>query len=150
MRSLYWRYKAKKITFKNKHIQWHRYNTLFKKLQITYDSAKKNNINESINDIEQISSDDDDDSSIFEKIGYILIQYEDILNKDTKTRFKYNDSNKFWPLLVNKNPNKKEVNSNYIILDNSEIKNKYKLSLNLNKKNENLPNIRNKKEKKTT
>jgi hypothetical protein len=75
---------------------------------------------------------------------------EDILNKDTKTRFKYNDSNKFWPLLVNKNPNKKEVNSNYIILDNSEIKNKYKLSLNLNKKNENLPNIRNKKEKKTT
>ena len=46
-------------------------------------SPKKNNINESINDIEQISSDDDDDeSSIFEKIGYILIQYEDILNKD--------------------------------------------------------------------
>lgn len=47
-------------------------------------SPKKNNINESVNDIEQISSDDDDDddSSIFEKIGYILIQYEDILNKD--------------------------------------------------------------------
>ena len=47
-------------------------------------SPKKNNINETVNDIEQISSDDDDDddSSIFEKIGYILIQYEDILNKD--------------------------------------------------------------------
>ena len=28
---------------------------------------------------------------------------EDILNPDTKTRFKYNESNKFWPLLVNKN-----------------------------------------------
>tara|TARA_Y100000992_G_scaffold290998_1_gene247051 strand:+ start:2867 stop:3301 length:435 start_codon:yes stop_codon:yes gene_type:complete len=75
---------------------------------------------------------------------------EDILNKDTKTRFKYNDSKKFWPLLVNKNPNKKEVNPNYIILDSSEIKNTYKISLNLNKKNDNLLKITNKKEKKTT
>ena len=56
---------------------------------------------------------------------------EDILNNDTKTRFKYNDSNKFWPLLVNKNPNKKEANPNYIILDNTEVKNIYKVSLNL-------------------
>lgn len=56
---------------------------------------------------------------------------EDILNNDTKTRFKYNDSNKFWPLLVNKNPNKKEANPNYIILNNDEVKNVYKVSLNL-------------------
>ena len=54
---------------------------------------------------------------------------EDILNNDTKTRFKYNDSNKFWPLLVNKNPNKKEANPNYIILNTEEVKNVYKVSL---------------------
>ena len=56
---------------------------------------------------------------------------EDILNNDTKTRFKYNDSNKFWPLLVNKNPNRKEANPNYIILNTEEVKNVYKVSLNL-------------------
>lgn len=47
-------------------------------------SPKKININDSVNDITQVSSDsdDDDESSIFDKIGYILIQYEDILNSD--------------------------------------------------------------------
>ena len=47
---------------------------------------------------------------------------EDILNKDTKTQFKYNDSGKFWPLLINKNPNKKEDNPNYIILIIQKLK----------------------------
>ena len=68
---------------------------------------------------------------------------EDILNNDTKTRFKYNDSNKFWPLLVNKNPNKKEANPNYIILDNTEVKNIYKVSLNLKNTKSTSSNTRN-------
>lgn len=72
---------------------------------------------------------------------------EDILNNDTKTRFKYNDSNKFWPLLVNKNPNKKEANPNYIILNTEEVKNVYKVSLNL--KNTKDKEENNKKIKKT-
>ena len=74
---------------------------------------------------------------------------EDILNNDTKTRFKYSNSEKFWPLLVNKNPNKKEANPNYVILDNTEIKNVYKVSLNLSNKNNNnkLNDIKTKKSK---
>ena len=43
--------KQKKITFKNKHIQWHKYNNLFQKLQITYDSAKKKNIKKEMKQI---------------------------------------------------------------------------------------------------
>jgi hypothetical protein len=75
---------------------------------------------------------------------------EDILNNNTKTRFNYNDSNKFWPLLVNKNPNKKEANPNYIILDNEEVKNVYKLSLNLkNTKKTSSSSANNNKIKKT-
>jgi len=74
---------------------------------------------------------------------------EDILNNTTKTRFKYTNSEKFWPLLVNKNPNKKEANPNYVILDNTEIKNVYKVSLNLSNKNNNnkLNDIKTKKSK---
>ena len=69
---------------------------------------------------------------------------EDILNNDTKTRFKYNDSNKFWPLLVNKNPNKKEANPNYVIIDKSEVKSRYKVSLNLRNISTNNTNNKNK------
>lgn len=73
---------------------------------------------------------------------------EDILNNDTKTRFKYSNSEKFWPLLVNKNPNKKEANPNYVILDNAEVKNVYKVSLNLTNKNKSASNdVKNKKSK---
>ena len=74
---------------------------------------------------------------------------EDILNNTTKTRFKYTNSEKFWPLLVNKNPNKKEANPNYVIIDNTEIKNVYKVSLNLSNKNINnkLNDIKTKKSK---
>jgi len=75
---------------------------------------------------------------------------EDILNNNTKTRFNYNDSNKFWPLLVNKNPNKKEANPNYIILNSEEVKNVYKLSLNLkNTKKTSSSSANNNKIKKT-
>ena len=56
---------------------------------------------------------------------------EDVLNNETKTQFKYNNSHKFWPLLVNRNPNKKEANPNYEILDNANIKTDYKVSLNM-------------------
>ena len=69
---------------------------------------------------------------------------EDILNNDTKTRFKYNDSNKFWPLLVNNNPNKKEANPNYVIIDKSEVKSTYKVSLNLRNISTNNTNNTNK------
>ena len=72
---------------------------------------------------------------------------EDILNNTTKTRFKYNNSEKFWPLLVNKNPNKKEDNPNYIILDNTEVKNVYKVSLNLSNKNNTSNHVKHKKSK---
>jgi len=57
---------------------------------------------------------------------------EDILNPDTKTRFKYNNSNKFWPLLVNKNAEKRNNNPNYEILDSSQIKAEYTKNLSLN------------------
>ena len=45
-------------------------------------SPKKINISDSVNEITQVTSDSDDgdDSTTFDKIGYILIQYEDILN----------------------------------------------------------------------
>ena len=48
-------------------------------------SPKKINIKESLNDMNQSSSDegsDEDDSTTFEKMGYILIQYEDILDSE--------------------------------------------------------------------
>tara|TARA_B100000963_G_scaffold185576_1_gene161325 strand:+ start:147 stop:563 length:417 start_codon:yes stop_codon:yes gene_type:complete len=70
---------------------------------------------------------------------------EDVLNNDTKTQFKYNNSDKFWPLLVNKS-NNKEVNPNYIILSTSDVKSTYKQSLNI-KKHEN-PSMQKNKQKK--
>jgi len=57
---------------------------------------------------------------------------EDILNPDTKTRFKYNNSNKFWPLLVNKNAERRNNNPNYEILDSSQVKAEYKKNLSIN------------------
>ena len=46
---------------------------------------------------------------------------EDILNPDSNTRFKYTNGEKFWPLLVNKNPHNKVDNPNYEILKNENI-----------------------------
>ena len=59
---------------------------------------------------------------------------EDILNPDTKTQFKYNESNKFWPLLVNKNAHKRVNNPNYEVIDSIKIKIEYKNSLNMESK----------------
>ena len=56
---------------------------------------------------------------------------EDILNPNTKTQFKYNKSNNFWPLLVNKNPNKRVNNPNYEVIDSTNMKINYKKSLNI-------------------
>jgi len=55
---------------------------------------------------------------------------EDILNPDTRTRFKYTKSGKFWPLLVNKNPHKRVNNPKYEILTDADIKNEYTNVLN--------------------
>lgn len=54
---------------------------------------------------------------------------EDILNPDTKTQFVYGLSNKFWPLLVNKNAHKRNVNPNYTVLKANDIKTEFKVSL---------------------
>ena len=70
---------------------------------------------------------------------------EDVLNNDTKTQFKYNNSDKFWPLLVNKS-NNKEVNPNYVILNTSDIKSTYKQILNI-QKHENPPTQNHKQKK---
>lgn len=50
----------------------------------------------------------------------------DILDPNSKTRFKYSSDNKYWPILVNKNPDKKILNPKYKILSKEEIKNSLK------------------------
>ena len=70
---------------------------------------------------------------------------EDILNPNTKTRFVYNESGKFWPLLINKNAHKRVDNPNYEVLNKSEMKSAYKTCLTLTF----TKNHANKKEKST-
>ena len=55
---------------------------------------------------------------------------KDILDSTTKTKFVYNDNNKYWPLLVNKNPHKRIHNPKYKMLKSNEVKNVYANSLN--------------------
>ena len=55
---------------------------------------------------------------------------KDILDSNTKTKFVYNDNNKYWPLLVNKNPHKRVQNPKYKMLKSNEVKNVYANSLN--------------------
>jgi hypothetical protein len=50
---------------------------------------------------------------------------EDILNPESRTRFKYSNGDKFWPLLVNKNPHNKVANPNYEVLKKEDITNVY-------------------------
>ena len=50
---------------------------------------------------------------------------EDILNPESRTRFKYSNGDKFWPLLVNKNAHNKVVNPNYEVLKKEDITNVY-------------------------
>ena len=47
---------------------------------------------------------------------------DDIVNPDTKTRFVYSNTNKFWPLLVNKNPHKRINNPTYKIVSSNDMK----------------------------
>lgn len=51
---------------------------------------------------------------------------EDILNPESKTRFKYSTGDKFWPLLVNKNAHNKVTNPNYEILKTYDVTTLYK------------------------
>tara|TARA_B100001094_G_C17913352_1_gene662308 strand:+ start:246 stop:680 length:435 start_codon:yes stop_codon:yes gene_type:complete len=74
---------------------------------------------------------DNDDSKKFKN---------DVLNPDTKTQFKYNDSGRFWPILVNKNAHKRSNNPNYEVLKKSEMLIAYKESLNTQTNNKNNKN----------
>jgi len=56
---------------------------------------------------------------------------EDIQNPDTKTRFKYTDSGKYWPLLVNKNAHTRINNPKYEMLSSEDVNTEYKVSLNI-------------------
>ena len=73
---------------------------------------------------------------------------EDILNPNTKTQFVYGLSNRFWPLLVNKNAHKRNVNSNYTVLKASDIKTEFKVSLGI-ERNKSLKPLKSDKSKKT-
>ena len=46
---------------------------------------------------------------------------DDILNPESKTRFKYSNGDKFWPLLVNKNAHNRVANPNYEVLKKEDI-----------------------------
>tara|TARA_Y100000591_G_C21812727_1_gene688868 strand:- start:46 stop:501 length:456 start_codon:yes stop_codon:yes gene_type:complete len=72
---------------------------------------------------------------------------EDILNPNTKTQFVYGVSNKFWPLLVNKNAHKRNNNPNYTVLKSDDIKTEFKVSLNI-ETNNSLKPLKNDKSKK--
>ena len=53
---------------------------------------------------------------------------EDIKNNETKTKFVYTKE-KFWPLLVNRNPHKRINNPKYEILTKSDITTVYKAEI---------------------
>ena len=55
---------------------------------------------------------------------------EDIKNPDTKTRFVYK-TNKFFPLLVNKNPNKQNNNPMYEIIKKEDLKKQTKIIISI-------------------
>ncbi len=74
---------------------------------------------------------------------------DDVLNPESKTRFKYSkNNNKFWPLLVNKNPDKKVENPNYEILKKEDLKISYKDKLNINNNKKDTNNTKNQRIKK--
>lgn len=55
---------------------------------------------------------------------------EDVNNVNKKTQFIYNESGKFWPLLVNKNPHKRVNNPKYEMLNSNNIKSAYAEKMN--------------------
>ena len=54
---------------------------------------------------------------------------EDIQDPKTKTQFVYSVSNKFWPLLVNRNAHTRNNNPNYTVLNSNDIKTEFKVTL---------------------
>lgn len=60
---------------------------------------------------------------------------EDILNPDTKSRFKYTKSGKYWPLLKNNNAHQRINNPKYMMLTDEDVNTEYKVTLNLQQKN---------------
>lgn len=50
----------------------------------------------------------------------------DVQNPNTKTRFVYTESGKFWPLLVNKNAEKRGDNPKYAVIAPTEVKSTFK------------------------
>lgn len=59
---------------------------------------------------------------------------EDILNPESKTRFKYSTGDKYWPLLVNKNAHNKVTNPNYEVLKTYDVTTVYKQGVTINPK----------------
>ena len=55
---------------------------------------------------------------------------DDIMDPNTKTKL-YHTNERFWPILVNKNPHKRIINPDYKILSNHEVKTVCANSLNL-------------------
>jgi len=53
----------------------------------------------------------------------------EIMNPTIRAQFKYCESGKYWPLLVNKNESRYVVNANYENLSTKEVKTGYKVSL---------------------
>tara|TARA_B100001093_G_scaffold295960_1_gene282234 strand:- start:926 stop:1399 length:474 start_codon:yes stop_codon:yes gene_type:complete len=50
---------------------------------------------------------------------------EDVNTENKKTQFIYNETGKFWPLLVNKNPHKRVNNPKYEMLNSNNVRNVY-------------------------
>jgi hypothetical protein len=55
--------------------------------------------------------------------------HDDIVNPNVKAQFKYCESGKFWPVLVNTNLKQKTYNPDYKNLTKKEVKTGYKVSL---------------------
>ena len=55
--------------------------------------------------------------------------HDDIVNPTVKAQFKYCESGKFWPVLVNTNSKQKVYNPDYKNLTSKEVKTGYKASL---------------------
>ena len=67
-----------------------------------------------------------------------ILLHSDIINPITKTKFLYNNTAKFWPLLINKNPFKKIANNEqYEILKKEDVLVSYKSTLNIQNQNQN-------------
>ena len=54
---------------------------------------------------------------------------EQIMSSNSNTRFVYNDSGKFWPLLVNKNAHRRVNNPNYETIKTKDVNNDIKMSI---------------------